>query len=215
MKCISRLLAVVVLLVVNGGCRVGNTSVPEEVRDEDLQADLGERTTSWATAAPIPGVGVNTLWRFEAQFVDENGNVLSTREVKVLNVLGEWRSDLAPMTPSKGWEWFRSPGLFAGGEKDLAAALRVAPAPLMLDVWNGIHGINETEWVRPPGGAAKQRVYLLEYCPVTVRRMRQFHWRPRGQTVVDMREVKEEMRWREYRVSGPCHRYTGAQRASP
>lgn len=202
-----RLLVIGLVLAGLSGCGSSNTSAPEEVRDSDLPADSGERPSSWAPAPATPGVGENTLWRFEARFVDAEGHVLSSRQVRILNVRGEWRSDLAPLTPTKGWEWFRSPGLFASGEQSLGDAVRAAPAPLTLEVQVGITGIDQTEWVRPPAEAAAQRVYLLESCPVTVRRMRQFHRRPRGRSVVDVSELTEEMRWREYRVSGPCHEY--------
>jgi hypothetical protein len=182
------------------GC--GNSlSLPEQVQDKDLSSETYER---FKAGPGISAVDVNTLWQFEVQYFDENNGLISTTRAEVLYVLGEWRTDLAPIQPSKDYTWFRYPGLFASGAPDMAEAIRVAPRPLTLKPWQDITPVNETTSMKRPRGTATMQARVLQVCPVTVRRMRQFHWRPRGESVVDLRQVKEEMRWREYRVSAAC-----------
>ncbi len=151
----------------------------------------------------IAGLDPDTLWRMEAQYLGENNVVLSTTGFEVVYVLGEWRSELAPMQISPGYVGFRDPGEFGDGAPDLLSALRLAPSPLTMRISQRIVPFNETQPIVVPAGAKVLRARLLEVCPLEVRRMRQFHWRPQGD-VIALRQIKEEMRWREFRISGRC-----------
>ena len=142
----------------------------------------------------------------EAQYLDKSGVVLTTTHFDVVYVLGEWRSELAPMQISPGYVGFRDPGEFGDGGRDLLAALRLAPASLSLRMSQRIVPLNETDPIAIPVGAAALRATVLQVCPLKVRRMRQYHWRPAGD-VIAIRQVKEEMRWREFVVSGPCRNF--------
>jgi hypothetical protein len=200
-KTAAHTLMIVFLMGLSSGCRTDSS--PEEVREHDTSVVTDEQFNGQRR---IPGIDPDTLWRMQAQYLDEKGDVLSTTRFEVVYVLGEWRSELAPMHISAGYTGFRDPGEFGDGGPDLRSALQVAPAPLVMRMSQRIVPINETEAIPMPAGAKELRARVIEVCPLQVRRMRQFHWHPRGD-VIAIRQVKEEMRWREYRISGPCRRF--------
>ncbi len=194
-------LLIVFLLGLCSGCR--STSFPEEVSEHSSLV-----TTEEQLSAPqrIPGVDPDTLWRLEAQYLGANGEVLSTTRFEVVYVLGQWRSEPAPLQISTGYIGFRDPGEFGDGAPDLLSALQVAPSPLTMRISQRVVPFNETQPIVVPAGATALHARLLQVCSLKVRRMRQFHWRPTGD-VIAIRHVKEEMRWREYLISGPCRTF--------
>ena len=201
----GRLLLLVFLLLVSfPGC-TGRTQ-PEEVK-----VDYGFETRQEIKhIASLPGIKLDTLWRIEAQYLDADGGTLSTSRVEVVLAPGEWTSELAPLNITPGWTAFRNPGQFGDGAPDLAEALRIAPAPLEMRMSQRITALDQTEWIPVPAAAKGLQARLLEVCPLEVRHMRQMNYRPTGD-VIALRRVKEEMRWREFRINGPCRSFAAAK----
>jgi hypothetical protein len=154
----------------------------------------------------VPGVDPDTLWKMEAQYVDEHGEVLSTTRFEVAYVQGEWRSELAPLQISTGYLPLRDEGEFGDGPPDLSSAMKAAPSWITMRMTQRIVPLNLTEPITVPAGAKGLRARLVEVCPLKVRRMRQINWRPTGD-VISFRHVREEMRWREYVVNGACRKF--------
>ena len=173
---------------------------PREVKEkaEDVEARQ-ERNY----IARFEGVQPNTLWRLEAQYLDARGGVLLSRRVDVVLAPGEWSSELAPLDVTPGWTGFRYPGQFGDGPPDLASAMRVSPEWMEMRMSQQITPFNETEAITAPMGAKRLQARLMEVCLLEVRRMEQFNYRPTGD-VIAIRRVKEQMRWKEYRVKGGC-----------
>lgn len=177
-------------------------SAPQVVRhvedDPEIRREIRE----------IEGCGLqpNTLWRLEARYSDRGGAVLAQRRFDVVLVPGEWQSELAPLDVAPGYVAFRYPGQLGDGAPDLAKVLRLAPKPLTMRLAQSIVPLGETAPIPVPAGATTLRVCLLEVSPVEVRYMRQINRRPAGDVIV-LRTVKEEMRWREYRVRGACREF--------
>lgn len=208
---ITRPLLLVVLLASLALCAAcTGRSSPQEVKhlEDDIDAEQQIRQETRYISS-VPGMKPDTLWRLQAQYLDAHGKPLSTFKFEVMLSPGEWNSELAPLDVSSGWAAFRYPGQFGDGVLDLAEAMRLAPKPLPMRLGQTIIPLETTERVPVPSGAVSLQARLLQMCPVQVRRMRQFNYRAAGD-VIALRRVKEEMRWREYRISGPCREFAGA-----
>jgi hypothetical protein len=154
-----------------------------------------------------PGVDPNTLWSMEVQYLDGAGMILSDHAFDVAFIPGQWHSELAPIRISPGYKLIRDPGEMGDGAPDLASALAIAPSWLTMRMTQRIVPLNETQPLPVPEGARALRVRVLTVCPMEVRRMRQFNRRAKGY-VIAIPTVKEEMRWWEYKMGGPCRSFT-------
>ena len=195
---LERLLSSLFLALVFTAC-TGPTT-PEVVKNPQFSLDEQQEIKR---VSRIAGDKLNTLWRMEAQYLDESGKPLSTTKVEVVLVAGDWTSDLAPISPTPGWTAFRNPGEFGDGAPDLIGALNLSPVPLYMRPSQRITPLNQTDSIPVPPGAAGLRARVLEVCPLEIRYLQQTNRRPMGD-VIAIRTKKEEMRWREFRITGPC-----------
>lgn len=156
--------------------------------------------------ARFPGVQPDTLWRIDAAYLDDRGNVLSRNRAEVVLTYGDWQSELAPLQITPGYQYLRETGEFGDGPPDFYSILHLAPAPLNMRMLQRIVPVNQTTPIAVPPGATHLQARLFELCPLQIRYMRQINRRPIGD-VIAVRTVREEMRWREYRISGPCRQF--------
>lgn len=178
-------------------------SAPTVVRKPPLDMDTQQEI---ARLNRTPGVQPDTLWRVQATYLDDSDQVLSQKPVDVVLTFGDWRSELAPMEISPGYQYLRENGELGDGPPDMFTLLQTAPAPLNMRMTQRIVPLNETDPLPVPAGAKKLQARLLEVCPLEIRYMRQVNHRSAGD-VIPLRTVREEMLWREYRISGTCRHF--------
>ena len=178
-------------------------STPEVLAKPPVSFDTQQEI---AKLARLPGVQPDTLWRIEAEYLDEQGKSLSKNRVDVVLTFGEWQSELAPIQITPGYRYLRENGELGDGPPDMFALLQLAPAPLNMRMTQRIVPVNQTEPLPQPSGAQVLHARLLEVCPLEIRYMKQVNRRSAGD-VIPLRTVREEMHWREYRISGACRKF--------
>ena len=194
-------LPILLLISFLTGCT--GRSAPEEVRKPPLDFDTQQEV---AKLRRTPGVEAETLWRIEAAYLDEQNNLLSKTHADVVLTFDDWRSELAPLQISPGYQYLRENGELGDGPPDMYSLLYLAPQPLEMRMTQRIVPVNETQPIPVPPGAKRLQARLLEVCPIQIRYMRQVNRRPMGD-VIAVRTAREEMRWREYRISGTCRKF--------